>query len=67
LYNFYGQECIRLNHSAGFLVSLCDGEKSIEQISERFAEFLASNVESVREVVMKFFNDYKINRLLEFN
>jgi hypothetical protein len=46
---------------------LCDGEKSIEQISERFAEFLASNVESVREVVMKFFNDYKINRLLEFN
>jgi anaerobic magnesium-protoporphyrin IX monomethyl ester cyclase len=67
LYNFYGQECIRLNHSAGFLVGLCDGEKSIEQISVRFSDFLSSNVESVREVVMNFFNDFKINRLLEFN
>ncbi len=67
LYNFYGQECIRLNQSAGFLVSLCDGEKSIEKISERFSEFLSSNVDNAREVVMKFFNDYKINRLLEFN
>lgn len=67
LYNFYGQECIRLNASAGYIIDLCDGAKSIEQISVEYSKFFKSNIDSAKEVVLDFFNDFRINRLLDFN
>jgi hypothetical protein len=66
LYNFYGQECIRLNASAGYIIDLCDGAKSIEQISGEYSKSFKSNIDRAREVVLNFFIDFRINRLLDF-
>lgn len=67
LYNFYGLECIRLNASAGYIISLCDSAKSIEQISREYSQSFKSNIDNAREIVLNFFNDFKINRLFDFS
>ena len=67
LYNFFGQECISLNPHGGFLIGLCNGTHSIEDISLECSKKFNSDIGEMKKVVLDFFSDYKINRLLEFN